>query len=439
MPPRRKAGRQSEGELQLMKNAETDNEIIVGLDVGSQTVRALIGEIMPDGRINVLGVGEHASEGISRGAVTDIEKVVSSVRRAVDAAELSANCQVHSVFCAISGSHIRSFNEKGMVSISGEVTEEDVETAIHTAKSIKLPEDCSRLLHALEQSYRIDGQSGIQNPVGIAGCRLEAYVHLVACHADSARNLEKCVSRVGMNVSALIYSGLASSDAVLTSDEKEIGVCLVDIGAGTMDLALFTDGKLRYSKAIRYAGFNATKDVAATFGTPFPVAEKLKLQYGTVDTEAYRDQNQTVMIKSVSGDNDLSLDLHAVSQVLNSRYTELLELVGNELKEAKSRLQREGRKMQLGAGIVLTGGGSGIRGLLELSRTVFNCPVRIGRPSLTLGLTEHVNRPEFSTAVGLLIRGSHHAEYTASQNDGREKFQMGRLLRSMWQKLKDIY
>jgi cell division protein FtsA len=422
-----------------LKNVDSENEIVVGLDVGSQTVRAIIGEVMPDQRINILGFGTHASEGISRGAVTDIEKVVGSIQRAVEAAELSANCQVHSVYCAISGAHIRSFNETGMVSITNEVTEDDVETAIHTAKSIKLPDDCNRLLHALEQSYRIDGQSGIKNPVGITGCRLEAYVHLIACHADSARNIEKCVAKVNnLKVDALIYSGLASADAVLTQDEKDIGVCLVDIGAGAIDLAIYSDGKLRFCKAIKYAGYYATKDVATTFSTPFQVAEKLKLQYGTVDLDEYRDKNQQVVIKSVSGDEDLSLNLETVSQVLSSRYAELLELINNEIKNVRSRMQMEGKKLQLGAGIVMTGGGSNIKGLLSLAKSVFSCQVRIGKPSLTLGLTASVNKPEFSTAVGLLIRGSQHSEYTeyGTRNSGKPITNIFKLL---WQKIKENY
>ncbi len=423
-----------------MKSVETDNEIVVGLDVGSQNVRAIVGEVMPDKKINVLGVGTHASEGISRGAVTDIEKVVNSVQRAVEAAELSANCQAQSVYCAISGAHIRSFNEKGMVSISGEVTEDDVEMAIHTAKNIKLPNECNRLLHALEQSYRIDGQSGIKNPIGITGCRLEAFVHLIACHSDSARNLEKCVSKVNnLKVESLIYSGLASSEAVLTQDEKDIGVCLVDIGAGTMDIAIYTDGMLRFSKAIKYAGYYATKDVATTFSTPFQVAEKLKLQYGTVDLNEYRDKNQQVVIKSVSGDENINLNLETVSQVLSSRYAELLELINNEIKEVRSRMQREGRKLQLGAGVVLTGGGSNINGLLSLAKSVFNCQVRIGRPNINLGLSDTVNKPEFSTAVGLLIRGSQHSEYASLNKNSSEHMPGVSWVKIIWQKIKDNF
>lgn len=413
---------------------------MVGLDVGTQTVRVVIGEVMPDQRINILGMGAHVSEGISRGAVTDIEKVVSSIQRAVADAEISASCQVHSVFCAISGAHIRSFNEKGMVSISNEVTEDDVEMAIHTAKSIKLPEECNRLLHAIEQSYRIDGQSGIKNPIGINGCRLEAFVHLIACHADSARNLEKCVARVNdLKVDGLVYSGLASAEAVLSQDEKDIGVCLVDIGAGTMDIALYTDGMLRFSKAIKYAGSHATRDTAATFSTPFQVAEKLKLQHGTVDVNEYRDKNQIVVIKSVSGEENISLNLETVSQVLSSRYSELFELINNEIKEVRARMQREGRKLQLGAGIVMTGGGANIRGLLTLARSVFNYQVRIGKPSLTMGLTESVNKPEFATAVGLLIHGSQHAEYVSGRIEQRSGRSPMNIVKVIWQKLKDNF
>ena len=423
----------------MAKVVETDNEIVVGLDVGSSTVHAIIGEVLPDRRINILGVGTQPSEGITRGSVTDVEKVVESIKRATQAAELSANCQISSVYCAISGSHIQSFNETGMVSINDEVTQDDVDTAIHTAKTIKLPVDCNRLLHAMEQNYKIDSQSGIRNPIGITGCRMQAFVHLIACHSDTARNLEKCVSRVNnLKVDSLVFSGLASSHAVLSQDEKDIGVCMVDIGGGTMDMVIYTDGMLRYSGAIRYAGSNASKDVATAFSTPFQVAESLKVRYGTVDLEEYRNNNKTVVIRSVSGEEE-NLDLETVSQVLNSRYKELLELVLSKVKEVQRKLKEEHVNNQLGAGIVITGGGANMKGLLNLARSVFSCQVRIGRPGLTMGLTETVNKPEFATAVGLLIHGVKYSDHSSRRKDVFGKNAVAGFFKSMWQKIKDSY
>lgn len=423
----------------MAKVVETDNEIVVGLDVGSSAVHAIIGEVLPDRRINILGVGTQPSEGITRGSVTDVEKVVESIKRATQAAELSANCQISSVYCAISGSHIQSFNETGMVSINDEVTQDDVDTAIHTAKTIKLPVDCNRLLHAMEQNYKIDNQAGIRNPIGITGCRMQAFVHLIACHSDTARNLEKCVSRVNnLKVDSLVFSGLASSHAVLSQDEKDIGVCMVDIGGGTMDMVIYTDGMLRYSGAIRYAGSNASKDVATAFSTPFQVAESLKVRYGTVDLEEYRNNNKTVVIRSVSGEEE-NLDLETVSQVLNSRYKELLELVLSKVKEVQRKLKEEHVNNQLGAGIVITGGGANMKGLLNLARSVFSCQVRIGRPCLTMGLTETVNKPEFATAVGLLIHGVKYSDHSSRRKDVFGKNAVAGFFKSMWQKIKDSY
>ncbi len=423
----------------MAKVVETDNEIVVGLDVGSSTVRAIIGEVMPDRHINILGVGSQPSEGITKGSVTDVEKVVESIKRVTQRAELSADCQISSVYCAISGSHIQSFNETGMVSINDEVTQDDVDTAIHTAKNIKLPVDCNRLLHAMEQNYKIDNQSGIRNPIGITGCRMQAYVHLIACHADTARNLEKCVSRVNnLKVDSLVYSGLASSHSVLSQDEKDIGVCMVDIGGGTMDICIYTEGMLRYSGAIRYAGSNATKDVATAFSTPFQVAEKLKVHYGTVDLEENRNKNKNVTIQSVSGEKE-TLDLETVSQVLNSRYKELLELVLSKIKEVQRKLKEEHTNNQLGAGIVITGGGANIQGLLSLAKSVFSCQVRIGRPNLTMGLTDTVNKPEYATAVGLLIHGVKYSEHNSRSGSSFGKGAFTNWLRSIWQRIKDSY
>jgi len=384
-----------------------DRNLIVGLDIGTTKVAVLVGEILPDGEINIIGLGTHSARGMDKGGVNDLESVVKSLQRAVDEAEMMADCHISSVFLGVSGRHIECRNEKGMVPISDEeVSQEDVDNVIHTAKSVRLPEE-HRVLHVLPQEYSIDYQEGIKNPIGLSGVRMGAKVHLITCHNDMVKNIEKCVERVGLRVDQLIFSALASSYAVLTDDEKELGVCVVDMGGGTMDIAMFTGGALRYSKVIPYAGNTVTSDIAYAFGTPPVDAEAIKVRYGSALGRLVSKED-TIEVPSVGGRPARSLQRQTLAEVIEPRYSELLGLVQDEISRMQNELRVQGVKHQLAAGVVLTGGAAQIEGIVECAEQIFQCQVRVGEPENIRGLTDYVQAPVFSTAVGLLQYGKLH-------------------------------
>ena len=384
-----------------------DRNLIVGLDIGTTKVAVLVGEVLPDGEINIIGLGTHSARGMDKGGVNDLESVVKSLQRAVDEAEMMAVCHISSVFLGVSGRHIECRNEKGMVPISDEeVSQEDVDNVIHTAKSVRLPEE-HRVLHVLPQEYSIDYQEGIKNPIGLSGVRMGAKVHLITCHNDMVRNIEKCVERVGLRVEQLIFSALASSYAVLTPDEKELGVCVVDMGGGTMDIAMFTGGALRYSKVIPYAGNTVTSDIAYAFGTPPVDAEAIKVRYGSALGRLVSKED-TIEVPSVGGRPARSLQRQTLAEVIEPRYCELLGLVQDEISKMQNELRAQGVKHQLAAGVVLTGGAAQIEGIVECAEQIFQCQVRVGEPENVRGLTDYVQAPVFSTAVGLLQYGKLH-------------------------------
>ncbi len=384
-----------------------DRNLIVGLDIGTTKVAVLVGEVLPDGEINIIGLGTHSARGMDKGGVNDLESVVKSLQRAVDEAEMMADCHISSVFLGVSGRHIECRNEKGMVPISDEeVSQEDVDNVIHTAKSVRLPEE-HRVLHVLPQEYSIDYQEGIKNPIGLSGVRMGAKVHLITCHNDMVRNIEKCVERVGLRVEQLIFSALASSYAVLTPDEKELGVCVVDMGGGTMDIAMFSGGALRYSKVIPYAGNTVTSDIAYAFGTPPVDAEAIKVRYGSALGRLVSKED-TIEVPSVGGRPARSLQRQTLAEVIEPRYCELLGLVQDEISKMQNELRAQGVKHQLAAGVVLTGGAAQIEGIVECAEQIFQCQVRVGEPENVRGLTDYVQAPVFSTAVGLLQYGKLH-------------------------------
>ena len=384
-----------------------DRNLIVGLDIGTTKVAVLVGEVLPDGEINIIGLGTHSARGMDKGGVNDLESVVKSLQRAVDEAEMMADCHISSVFLGVSGRHIECRNEKGMVPISDEeVSQEDVDNVIHTAKSVRLPEE-HRVLHVLPQEYSIDYQEGIKNPIGLSGVRMGAKVHLITCHNDMVKNIEKCVERVGLRVDQLIFSALASSYAVLTDDEKELGVCVVDMGGGTMDIAMFTGGALGYSKVIPYAGNTVTSDIAYAFGTPPVDAEAIKVRYGSALGRLVSKED-TIEVPSVGGRPARSLQRQTLAEVIEPRYSELLGLVQDEISRMQNELRVQGVKHQLAAGVVLTGGAAQIEGIVECAEQIFQCQVRVGEPENIRGLTDYVQAPVFSTAVGLLQYGKLH-------------------------------
>ncbi|OIN09991.1 cell division protein FtsA [Oceanisphaera psychrotolerans] len=389
----------------MTKSAERN--LIVGLDIGTAKVTALVGEVLPDGDLNIIGLGSHSSKGMDKGGVNDLESVVKSLKRAVDEAEMMADCQITSVYLGLSGKHIECRNETGMVPISDEeVTQEDVDNVIHTAKSVRLSDE-HRVLHVLPQEFSIDFQEGIKNPIGLSGVRMHAKVHLITCHNDMARNIEKCVERLGLRVDQLIFSALASSYAVLTDDEKELGVCVVDIGGGTMDMALFTGGALRHTKVIPYAGSTVTSDIAYAFGTPPLDAEAIKVRHGGAFSRLVSKED-TIEVPSVGGRPARSLQRQTLAEVIEPRYSELLGMINQELSKVQGELKKAGVKHQLAAGLVLTGGAAQIEGLVECAEQIFQCQVRIGQPDGVKGLSDYVETPVYSTAVGLLHYGKEH-------------------------------
>lgn len=373
------------------------NQIIVGLDIGTSKVVAIVGEIGPDGSIEVIGLGSHPSRGLKKGVVVNIESTVQSIQRAVEEAELMAGCQIDAVYAGIAGSHIRSLNSHGIVAIRDkEVMQSDVDRVIDAAQAVAIPAD-QKVLHIVPQEYLIDSQEGVKEPLGMSGVRLEAKVHLVTCAVNAAQNIEKCVRRCGLEVRDVILEQLASSYAVLTEDEKELGVCMVDIGGGTTDIAVFTEGAIRHTAVIPIAGDQVTNDIAMALRTPTPHAEEIKIKYACALTQL-AGADETIKVPGVGDKPPRSLSRQMLAEVVEPRYDELFTLVQAELR-------RSGYEDLIAAGIVLTGGSSKIEGVVDLAEEIFHKPVSIGVPRNVNGLTDIVRNPIYSTGVGLLIYG----------------------------------
>jgi cell division protein FtsA len=375
-----------------------DQNLIVGLDIGTSKVVAVVGEVGQDGTIDVVGAGVHPARGLKKGVVVNIESTVQSIQRAVDEAERMAGCQIHSVYTGISGSHIRGFNSHGVTPIKHrEVTPEDVDRVIEAARVVAIPAD-QKILHILPQEFIIDGQEGIQEPVGMAGVRLEARVHLVTCAISAEQNIVKCVRRCGLEVDDVILQPLASSRAVLTPDEKELGVCLLDIGGGTTDLAVFTHGAISHTEVIPVAGNQVTNDIAVAFHTPTPDAEELKIKHACCLKQLAR-ANERIEVAGVGDRAARALSRLELAEVVEPRYEELFEV-------ALGKLQRSGFEHLIPAGVVLTGGSSQMAGIVELAEEVLHLPVRRGLPRDVTGPQDVVRNPIYATAVGLLLFGN---------------------------------
>jgi len=376
---------------------KSDKNIITGLDIGTSKIVTLIGEVADDGTIEIIGIGSHPSRGLKRGVVIDIEATVNSIQRAVQEAELMAGCEVRSVYTGIAGSHIRSLNSHGIVAIRDkEVTQADIDRVIDAAKAVVIPAD-QKILHILPQEFIIDNQGSISEPVGMAGVRLEARVHIVTGAVSAAQNIAKCVRRCGLEVQDIILEQLASSHAVLTEDEKELGVCLIDIGAGTTDIAIFFEGAIQHTAVIPIAGDQVTNDIAMALRTPTKSAETIKINYGCAMSEL-SNVSQMIDVLSVNERPGRKISARALSDVVSARYEELFSLVSNELR-------RSGFEDLIAAGIVLTGGASNVHGAIELAEMCFEMPVRHGFPSQVSGMGEVIENPSFATGVGLLLHG----------------------------------
>ncbi len=396
-----------------MAKTELPGGLIVGLDVGTYSIKAVLGETLADGNINVLGVGNHVVKGMDKGGVNDLNLVSDAMRRAINEMELMADCRTSSVMLAITGRHIGCQNEHGMIAINHqEVDQDDVDHVIHAARSVPIAAE-RRILHVLPQEYTVDVQEGVKNPLGMSGVRMEVNVHMITCADDMAKNFEKCTDRSQLQVDSLVFSALAASHSVLTEDEKELGVCVVDIGAGTADITIFTDGVVRNSGVIPIGGNQITNDIAKIFRTPINHAETIKVKHACALKDMV-NMEETIVVPSVGGREDRTMARHTLAEVIEPRFHEILELVNEHI-------QNSGFADQIAAGIVLTGGTSKMAGALEFAGHVFNLPVRLGYPMRIKGLTDYVNDPTYSVAIGLLHYGKEATADTQVVQKGSEE------------------
>jgi cell division protein FtsA len=385
----------------------SDRNLLVGLDIGTSKVVAIVGEIKSDGQLEIIGIGSHPSRGLKKGVVVNIESTVQSIQRAVEEAELMAGCEIHSVYAGIAGSHVRSLNSHGIVAIKDkEVVQGDVERVIDAAKAVAIPAD-QKILHVLPQEYIIDSQEGIRDPIGMSGVRLEAKVHIVTGADSAAQNIVKCVQRCGLSVDDIVLEQLASSYAVLTEDEKDLGVCVVDIGGGTTDIAVFGGGAIRHTAVIPIAGDQVTNDIAVSMRTPTQYAEDIKIKYACALSQL-ANPDETIEVPSVGDRPPRRLARQTLAEIVEPRYEELFGLIRDELRRA-------GLEEQVATGIVLTGGSAKMEGAIELAEEVFHMPVRLGIPQYVSGLAEVVSNPIHATGVGLLLYAKANLESPRSE------------------------
>jgi len=400
----------------------TDQKLLVGLDIGTSKVVAIVGELQDDGDLEVVGFGIHPSRGLKKGVVVNIEATVNSIQRAIEEAELMAGCEINSVYAGIAGSHVRSLNSHGIVAIRDrEVTRSDVDRVIDAARAVAIPAD-QRILHVLPQEFIIDGQEGIREPVGMSGVRLEARVHMVTGAASAAQNIVKCVQHCGLEVEDIVLEQLASSYAVLTEDEMELGACLVDIGGGTTDIAVFNGGAIKHTAVIPIAGDQVTNDIAISLRTPTQYAEEIKIKYACALSQLANPE-ETIEVPSVGDRPPRRLARHTLAEVVEPRYEELFGLIRDELR-------RSGFEDMVAAGVVMTGGSAKMEGAIELAEEVFHMPVRLGLPQHVRGLADVVRNPIHATGVGLLLYARSRADRNA------EDHAVSGGLREIWVRMK---
>lgn len=385
-----------------MRGKREDQNLIVGLDIGTSKVVTIVGAVTPEDAVEVIGIGTSPSRGLKRGIVVDIESTVESIRRAVEEAELMAGCEINRVYAGIAGGHIRSLNSHGIVAITDkEVTLFDVDRVIDAARAVAIPAD-QKVLHVLPQEFLIDSEVGIREPIGMSGVRLEAKIHLVTGAVSAAQNIVKCIQRCGLDVHDMVLEQLASSYAVLTEDEKELGICLLDIGGGTSDIAVFCGGAIQHTAVIPIAGAQATNDIAVSLRTPTQHAEEIKIKYACALSQL-ANPDETIEVPSVGDRPPRRLARQTLAEVVESRYEELFTLVHDELR-------RSGYEEMIRAGIVLTGGSAKMDGAVELAEEIFHVPVRLGLPQYVVGLVDVVRNPIHATGVGLLLYGKQAAQ-----------------------------
>lgn len=408
-----------------------EQEVIVGLDIGTTKVCSVVAAADERGKFNVLGIGRSPSEGLTRGVVTHIEKTVRSIQKAIGEAEARSGIKIQSVIVGIAGEHIQSFQSRGVVAISGpekEITQTDVHRLIEDTKRVALPAD-RKIIHVIPQEFIIDGQDGVYDPVGMSGVRLEANVHIITGLVTATQNICKCVERAGLHIRDMVLEPLASSYAVLDEEEKEVGIALLDIGGGTTDLAVFEDRTIRHTAVIPIAGNQVTNDIRKGLGVLSEQAEHLKCEYGFAYVPSVVDE-EPITIPGIGGRPPLEIDKRLLAQIVQPRMEEIFEIATMEIK-------RSGYSRHLAAGVVLTGGGALIKGVAELAREVLGMPVKIGIPSgFTAGLVREVENPIYATCVGLVLHGLRHKEISPmefSSGNGRGK------IKQVFQKMKSWF
>jgi len=376
-------------------------EIIVGLDIGTTKICSVVAEVSGDD-VNIIGIGSNPSVGLRKGVVVNIESTVESIKKAVEEAETMAGCEISSVYAGIAGGHITGFNSYGLIALKGdEITQADIDRVIESARAVAIPMD-REVIHVLPQEFIVDGEPGIRNPIGIAGVRLEAKIHIVTGAVTSAQNIVKCANKAGLDVCDIILEPIASSEAVMTPEEKESGTMLIDIGGGTTDLAIFSGNNIRHTFVLAIGGNNMTNDISVGLRTPMAEAEKIKLKYGTCLPDKVKNE-ETIEIPDMSGRGGRKLPRQILAEILEPRIEEIFTLV-------KREIVRAGMKDYITSGVVLTGGSALLEGISSVAESVFELPVRIGTPQGISGLVDVVNNPMYATGVGLVVYGSKNQE-----------------------------
>ncbi len=385
---------------------------LVGLDVGTSKTTAIVGEMLDEGGLNIVGMGVAESHGIRRGVVVNVDAAVESIKKAIDEAELMAGVEIDAVHLGLSGPHMKGFNSRGVVAVAGknrEIAREDVRRAIDAAKAVALPSG-REIMHVLPQDFVVDDQDDIGAPVGMTGARLEVNVHIVTGNASSTQNVVACVNRAGVEVAGMVLGQLAASEAVLTPDEKQLGVALLDIGGGTADLAIFERGSLWHTAVISVGGDHFTNDIAVGLRMPIPEAEKLKRKCGCA-LSGMVDDDETIEVASVGGRRPRVMARRILSEILQPRAEEIFHLVWDEIRRA-------GYEKSLNSGIVLAGGGAILEGLPEIAEQIFDLPIRRGCPAGVGGLVDHVSSPAFAAAVGLVVFAHHNRVVKPARSAG---------------------
>jgi cell division protein FtsA len=371
--------------------------IIVGLDIGTTKICAVVGEVLK-GEVNIIGIGTHPSIGLRKGVVVNIESTVESIKKAVEEAEMMAGCEISSVYAGIAGGHITGFNSRGIIAIKGgEVTQQEVDRVIEAARAVAIPMD-RELIHVLPQEYIVDDQTGIINPIGMAGVRLEAKIHIVTGAVTSAHNIVKCANRAGLDVCDIVLESLASAEAVLTDEEKELGAAIIDLGGGTSDLAVFSGKNIRHTFVLSLGGDNLTNDIAIGLRAPLAEAEKIKKKFGTATASSIKS-NESIEVPGMGGRGPRKLPRQILGEILEPRMEEIFELIRREVYRAEM-------ENLISSGVVITGGSALLDGITEVAESVFHVPTRLGLPRGISGLVDVVNNPMYATGVGLVLYGA---------------------------------